>query len=96
VSTRLETWNARHCGVGDVANEASRNYNLAVTLFLIFMSFLVFMECLAHKNFSGKFGEIRAKFLHTPKILPTSTPTVNSLFQAFKKIDQNSGIHMLN
>jgi len=34
------------------------------------------MECLAHKNFSGKFGEIRAKVLRTLKIMsaPTSMP----------------------
>jgi len=29
-----------------------------------------------HKNFSGKFGEIQAKILLTPKNLPASTPVV--------------------
>ena len=27
-----------------------------------------------HKNFLGKFGEIRAKIFGTPKILPAPTP----------------------
>jgi len=28
----------------------------------------------SHENVSGKFGEIRAKILRTPKTLPASTP----------------------
>ena len=48
--------------------------------------FLIFMECLAHKIFSGKFGEIGEKFLRTPKNLPAPTPMLDwhsSNFEVF-------------
>jgi len=35
---------------------------------------MVFMRKYSHKKFSGKFGEIRAKILRTPKYLPAPTP----------------------
>jgi len=33
-----------------------------------------------YKNFSGKFGEIRAKILRTPKILPSPIPVITCHF----------------
>jgi len=43
----------------------------------------VFMRKYLHKkwsnSFSGKFGKIQAKILHTPKILPVPTPMIQSL-----------------
>jgi len=39
-----------------------------IIVFALNVFFVVFMECLAHKNFSGKFGKVRAKFLRTQKI----------------------------
>ena len=38
----------------------------------------IFAQKIAQK-FSGKFGEIRAKILRTPKNLPAATPVVNSM-----------------
>ena len=36
----------------------------------------------SHKNFSGKFGEIEAKILRTPKRLPAPTPMTGDIFES--------------
>jgi len=36
------------------------------------------------KNFSGKFGKIRAKILRTPKILPAPAPVVQKKMSSTK------------
>jgi len=40
------------------------------------------MECLAHKDFLGKFGEIWAKFLRTHKNLPALALKMSTVFNS--------------